>query len=265
VQQIGTATRLPLAQHAVAHGTPPDVVRVNFARGCPILPDAVAAGVRDEWNVDIRHQPDGIDAGTLRAFTATLAQARCEQIVRALSRDTNLVLPGASVLVIGGGPLAATFIRVLDRLGSRVTVGASDPAARLQSQLLGLATVYPAAVKGWNSDFIIFTGEDHARVRPDDFNGTLVDASMDGGVLGNPRAFKVTTTRLRAVGNNSWILDAPSPVPSDLTPAGELEWHIVDLIVALALLFAALPPGGSGSVETRAVRADTALARLLLR
>jgi hypothetical protein len=157
----GATSRYPLAaaafsalqRSATAVPEAPDAVA---AWRFPTLPASVIEAASAAFGVTIVADEAAEDPRDSPAFAALFAHARAEQIVRALARRTNLVLPAARALVIGDGPVAEVIASILGRGGSRVVRGITDPVVRLRAHLSGERTAtapWPAA------DIVITTGE----------------------------------------------------------------------------------------------------------
>lgn len=250
-------SRLPLSAAAAAR-TPGERPRqtIRFSTDAPALPLSVAREVEATWGVSIVRVEDGITPFVFSSFASLLADARAEQVVRALSRNTNLVLAGSRVLVVGDGPIAATLARTFDRIGAHVTVAAWDPRARLRAHLVGLDTIEPNRLAERRRDFVILTGEGHLPLRAVTLGGVLADASVTGlGLLAPARTSSVRRNVRAAGSNGSLLVSVPPVLPANLAAASDVEWRVADVLVALAILLADGPRSGS---------IDADLARLAL-
>lgn len=237
----------------------------------PALPDAVADAARTAFGVTVTVDPAGPDPRDLPAFAALFAHARAEQIVRALARRTNLVLPAASALVIGDGPVADRLTATLSIGGARVVRGIADPVARLRAHLAGVRTVsepWPAA------DLVLTTGEGHAPVDPASLTGVLIDAASTPARLSNRvntgfSTVEATSHAIRKpvavrehvgrVGEGTWVVEAPGVYE---TLDGDRPNRVADALVALSILTVRghwVPEG-----SRPAVLADAYLAGLVL-
>ncbi|MGN7967001.1 hypothetical protein ACTJKK_13075 [Microbacterium sp. 22179] len=212
-------------------GDAPAAVSWRFAA----LPEQVADAARAAFGVDVVSDAAAPDPRDLPAFAAIFAHARAEQIVRALARRTNLVLPAASALVIGDGPLADRLAATLTVGGTRVIRGIADPVARLRAHLAGARTVdepWPVA------DLVLTTGEGHAAVDPASVTGVLIDASVDANGLVSSAGDTVRPFVTR-VGEGTWVVEAPGVFET----LGQSS-ILADALVALSILTARAPSGG---------------------
>lgn len=197
--------------------------------------------VSEAWGVTIEARSDAIDPQSFAAFAALFAHARSEQIIRALSHRTNLVLPGARVLIVGGGPIAETISTTLSRVGSRITRASDDPITLLRAKLLGCAvrSLYDQSAD-LRADHVIATGEEHPPLEAATAHGILIDASPDGtGFLAAASTAVDTLARPhvhRVAGSESLRVAAPAVFPTELGAATPLELHLIDLLVALSIL-----------------------------
>ncbi|MFJ4253778.1 hypothetical protein [Microbacterium sp. NPDC090003] len=227
----------------------------------PALPDGVEDAARAAFGVTITVADSAPDPRELPAFTAIFAHARAEQIVRALARRTNLVLPAASALVIGDGPVADRLAATLTVGGTRVIRGIADPVVRLRAHLVGAPTVdepWPAA------DLVLTTGEGHAAVDPASVRGVLIDASVDvNGLV--PSAGDTVRPFVTRVGDGTWVAEAPGVFETLGQPS-----PLADALVALSILTARAPASAAREERGRFDRfgdpvvADAHLARLVL-
>lgn len=193
----------------------------------PALPTTVVEAASAAFGVTISADAAAADPRDLPAFAAIYAHARAEQIVRALARHTNLVLPAATALVIGDGPLADRLASSLAAGGSRVIRGIGDPVARLRAHLAGARTAtapWPAA------DLVLATGEGHAPVDPASVTGVLIDASAEASGLLSSEGETVRPFVTR-VGEGVWVVEAPGVFDAHAS-------HLADAIVALSILHA---------------------------
>ncbi|MFK0402409.1 hypothetical protein ACIQTT_08785 [Microbacterium sp. NPDC090225] len=205
-------------------GDAPAPVSWRFAA----LPEAVADAARSAFGVDVVSDAAAPDPRDLPAFAAIFAHARAEQIVRALARRTNLVLPAASALVIGDGPLADRLAATLTIGGSRVIRGISDPVAHLRAHLAGARLVtepWPAA------DLALATGEGHSPVDPASATGVLIDASVDANGLVPSRAGDTVRPFVTRAGEGTWVVEAPGVFETLGQPS-----PVADALVALSIL-----------------------------
>ncbi|MGP3534554.1 hypothetical protein ACTU3I_07150 [Microbacterium sp. RD1] len=230
---------LALSRRVLDDRSRPAQPEVVLWRDAPALPDAVAAAVREAWRLDIRITAEGRPIGQLPSFAAVLAQARGEQIVRALSHRTNLVLPGARAAVVGDGAIAAALARMLRRGGARVLRAAADPGVRLQARLEGIE-VLASDPETWPAvDYVVVTGEGTAALDPATVSGVAIDASFDGSGLGaadgEPARQFVTQT-----GARTWVVATPPPI-ADPRASTDLDRHLADVLVAASALVATDP------------------------
>ncbi|WP_223624496.1 hypothetical protein [Microbacterium sp. EST19A] len=215
----------------------------------PALPAAPAETARATWGITITSDDTGVDPRDGAGFSTLLAHARSEQIVRALARHTNLVLPAATALVVGDGPIAETIADALSSGGTRVVRAADAALARLRAHLGGLRITTPTAP--WPpADLVITTGEGHAPLDPATFGSVAIDASIDSTGL-TASAGEEVRPFVRRVGAHSWVTAAPGPFDAG-DGAPDRPNRLADLLVALSIL------------HTRTDAADARLAELVL-
>jgi len=231
----------PLAAAAAsAHpSTEPRTIGWRF----PGLPAVVADAASTFWNVTVVADDTAPDPRDGQAFSALLAHARSEQVVRALAGRTNLVLPAATALVVGDGQIAETIAASLSAGGSRIIRAIDAPVARLRAHLAGTRTLtasgsLPAA------DLLITTGEGHARVDPAARSGVAIDASLDGtGLI--PASGETVRPFVQRLAPRSWLVDPPE----SFTAADGGPGRIADLLVALSILRAHTDDADSALAE----------------
>jgi hypothetical protein len=233
----------PLAAAAAsAHpSTEPHVIGWRF----PALPADVADAASTFWSMTVVADDTAPDPRDGQAFSALLAHARSEQVVRALATRTNLVLPAATARVVGEGPIAETIAASLSAGGSRIIRVIGSPVARLRAHLAGTRTATASAPLP--ADLVIATGEGHAPVDPAAQPGVAIDASLDGtGLL--PATGETVRPFVQRLAPRSWLV-AP---PGSFTAADGEPGRIADLLVALSIL------------RAHTGDADSALAELVL-
>lgn len=227
----------------------------------PALPAPLAAFVRAQWSIDIVADDDAADPRAGSAFSALLAHARTEQIVRALARRTNLVLPAATVLVVGDGGIAETLATTLSAGGSRVVRAIHAPIPRLRAHLRGGRTADPSAP--WPAaDLVITTGEGHAPLDPAALHAVTIDAALDGTGL-TPASGESVRPFVQRVADASWSVAAPGPYETGDGSADHPN-RLADLLVALSILRAHGDGDGVRHGDGHEDDADTRLARLVL-
>ncbi|RKT33242.1 S-adenosyl-L-homocysteine hydrolase [Microbacterium sp. AG1240] len=206
----------------------------------PPLPRVLADAVAETWGATISVEADGADPLALPGFGAAFAQARADQVVRAFSRRTNLVLAGATTAVVGAGPIADALAAALTRIGSRVVRVSDDPVTRLRAHLAGIAFADVGALPETtrHAHYVVATGDGHDPIDPHRTEAVLIDASLGGTGLA-PAGGPVRRPHVRRVGGASTVVDAPPPLPDDLNTIDALAWRLADLLVALGLLVAA--------------------------
>ncbi|MFT4050705.1 MAG: hypothetical protein QM677_00470 [Microbacterium sp.] len=236
-----TGAAFPLA-HAIAADASATTIASAIAWGAdvPALPAAIQETARNTWGLEIVTDASA-SLPAHPALAAAYAHARAEQVVRALSARTNLVLPGARVVVVGAGPVGSAIAAVLGHLGSRVTVATDDDTAAVRLQLSGARVVRPREVEA--ADLLIATGEGHAPLDATELTGVLADAATTPGALVVPAgALPEARAHVRTLGDRTWIVDLPRPIGKEGAESGEgaeaataLEAHIADLVVAASL------------------------------
>lgn len=219
------ASRLPWAARLAAR----ESVVIRWAPTLPPLTDAAADAVAHAHGIRLAQAPDAPDPWDVRSFAGLFAQARADQVLRALSSRTNLVLSGTTTRVVGDGPIADALAAALTRIGSRVIRASADPRTRLRAELAGLGTD-PAA----HAHQTIATGEGHGPVDPGTVTGLLVDAAPRPGTgfaagAGEPARPGV----VRAGEREAWIVDVPPPFADDPDPS---QRRMLDALVTLSLL-----------------------------
>jgi hypothetical protein len=218
----------PLAAAAAsAHpSTEPQVIGWRF----PALPAVVADAASAAWEVTVVAEDTGPDPRDGQAFSALLSHARSEQVVRALAKRTNLVLPAATALVVGDGPIAEMIATSLAAGGTRIVRVIDAPAARLRAHLAGIRTV-SASDPLTAADLLIATGEGHVPVDPAAQPGVAIDASLDAtGLI--PAAGETVRPSVQRLAPRSWLVASPEP----FTAADGTPGRIADLLVALSIL-----------------------------
>jgi hypothetical protein len=245
------AARLPLTL-AAARAT--DAPAGTAWRG-PSLNEAVADAVGAATGVRPAIDAHGPDPFLHPAFVAVYARARVDQVVRALSARTNLVLSGSSAIVMGDGPVAEELTATATRIGMRVERAIDNPVGALRARLSGLATLRTADVpeSSRRTHYVFATGEATAPLAASELHGIVVDASVDGRAValdaaGHPVA------RPTVVGDaDALVVAMPAPLPAHPDEGDSAAWRILDALTALGILTSA------GSDD-----ADAALARLIL-
>jgi hypothetical protein len=251
---IGTPAAPPLGLRlasAAASAHPASTPRTIGWR-FPALPPALADAVATEWGLTIVEDAAEIDPRSLPAFAALHAHARSEQVVRALARRTNLVLPAASALVIGDGPVAATIATTLGRGGTRVVRAVGDPVVRLRAELAGIRNV-PSGAPWPAADLVIVSGEGHPPLAPTALSGVVIDASSDASGVQDAAGENVRPG-VRHVHAQTWAVESPGPYENG-NAASAHPTRIADLLIALSILRAST----AGAAD-----ADTLLAGLVL-
>jgi len=196
----------------------------------PALPAVVVDAASTAWGVTVVADETAPDPRDGQAFSALLAHARFEQVVRALAKRTNLVLPAATALVVGAGPIAETIAASLSAGGTRMIRVVDSPVARLRAHLAGTRTSSASAALP-AADLLIATGEGHAPVDPAARPGVAIDASLDGtGLI--PASGDTVRPFVQRLAPHSWLV-AP---PEWFTAADGTPGRIADLLVALSIL-----------------------------
>lgn len=212
----------------------------------PVLPAVVADAASTAWGVTVVADDTAPDPRDGQAFSTLLAHARSEQVVRALAQRTNLVLPAATALVVGEGPIAETIAASLSAGGTRIIRVIDSSVARLRAHLAGTRTATASAPPP-AADLVIATGEGHAPVDPAAQPGVAIDASLDGtGVI--PTTGKTVRPFVQRLAPRAWLVASPDPFAATNGEPG----RITDLLVALSIL------------RAHTDDADTALAELVL-
>lgn len=253
---IGTAGAPPLGLRlaSAAASAHPLAVERTIAWRFPSLPPALAAAAAAEWGVTIVEDPDAVDPRSLPGFAALHAHARAEQVVRALARRTNLVLPAASALVIGDGPLAAAIASTLAHGGTRVIRAVSDPIARLRAHLTGVRTVATGTAFP-ETDLVFVSAEGHPPLTPTVLSGVVIDASTDRSGIDDTgidgAAGDDVRPGVRRLAARTWVVESPGPF-EPANAASARSTRIADLLIALSIL------------QARTTDADAHLARSVL-
>lgn len=212
----------------------------------PTLPAVVADAASGALGVTVVTDDTAPDPRDGQAFSALLAHTLSEQVVRALAKRTNLVLPAATALVVGEGPVAETIAASLSAGGTRIIRGIDSPVARLRAHLAGTRTATASAPLP-AADLVIATGEGHAPVDPAAQPGVAIDASLDGtGLI--PTTGETVRPFVQRLAPHSWIVSSPEPFTATNGEPG----RIADLLVALSIL------------RAHTDDADNALAELVL-
>ncbi|MGW1738296.1 hypothetical protein ACWCPQ_05745 [Nocardia sp. NPDC001965] len=185
------------------------------------------------------------------------ARARAELVLRALARETNLLLPSTRFLLLGTGPVADPLASSLTRLGARLEIAAHDPAG-----LVDLAHRYGVPVRSTATpervpadfDVVITTGHDHPPFTPDAVAAAarplvVIDAAPPDhpGVVLPAGESRGTVRNLTEFGGPRAVFAVPPPPPDALDRA------TADLRAVYAVLLATVGPG----------RADEELAQVL--
>lgn len=208
---------------------------IEIAWDFPPLPAPLADAVAAAWGVSVVADPSASDPRSHRAFGALFAHARSEQVVRALASRTNLVLPAASALIIGDGPLAETITRTLVVGGTRVVRAIVDPVTRLRAHLDGVRLATADAERLPSTDLVITTGEGHAPLDAATLSGVVIDASVGATpALRRPTAGTEVRASVHRLGERSWIVEAPDVYETARGAVGPTR--TADLLVALSVL-----------------------------
>jgi hypothetical protein len=236
LRRLPVSTRLGADSNARARS-------VSWAGSLPSLLEPLRAALSEAWGLSIVHASAAPDPLALPAFAAAFAQARADQVLRAFSRRTNLVLSGSTTAVVGDGPLADALTAALTRIGARVVRVAADPVAGLRAHLAGLEAVDLAGLThaAATAHYVLATGESHPPLSPADFTGVLADASVSATGLLPAGSDPVRAHVGRAAGSDARVVDVPPPFPpyaADDGTADGLAWRLADLVVALSLLWA---------------------------
>ena len=234
----------PLA--AAAASAHPSSGRHEVGWCFPALPAVAADTASTVWGVTVVVDETAPDPRDGQAFSALLAHARSEQVVRALAERTNLVLPAATALVVGDGQIADQIAASLSAGGSRIIRVIDSPVARLRAHLAGTRTSSASAALP-AADLLIATGEGHAPVDPAARSGVAIDASLDGtGLI--PASGDTVRRFVQRLAPRSWLVASPE----SFTAADGTPGRIADLLVALSIL------------RAQTADADGALAELVL-
>jgi hypothetical protein len=203
---------------------------VAWAPTLPALPDAVADAIAHRHGIRIAVDRAAPDAWATPSFAALFAQARADQVLRAVSARTNLVLAGTTADVAGDGPIADALATALTRIGARVVRVSTDPRTQLRAQLAGLGTAAgPTGVH-----YFFATGEGHAPLSPGDLTGVIVDASPTGTAVTRPAQPGPARPGVDRDGErDAWVVDIPPPFAADASSA---QRRMTDALVTLSLL-----------------------------
>lgn len=222
---------LPLTRRFLGDRPSAPVV-VAFGGALPPLPPVLRDAVLAAWNVDVRHDVRAADPLDSRVFAQLYAHLRAEQVVLALSARTNLTLAGATVRVVGDGPLAATLTTLLRRVGAAVVRASDDPFERLTARLDGSRVTPVASAASAGAAFTLLTGSGHDDLFIADVPGVVADASPrmpDTPPWPSPRPHVRTTPR-------GSMVEMPSPLPSDDGPPSAAQQRLTDALLASLLV-----------------------------
>lgn len=255
------AAFLPMATAARALvGSDPVAASIGFPFG--EVPDAALTLARTSLGLEIIGS--AIDATSSPSFRLVVARLRAEQVVRGLSFATNLLLAGKVVVVVGTGELAFALVRVLARVGARVTLASEQPEARLAVHLDGLST-WPDVGALPPADFVFATAEGHAPLQRSAIRGEaplVLDAAL-GSATGIRAGFAAieggerVRASVRRFDGPLFVVDPPLEFALQAGQLSPLGWRMADAALALALL---------ASVDSGAVSAatDARLAELVI-
>ncbi|NUS92710.1 MAG: hypothetical protein HOQ36_09900 [Nocardia sp.] len=183
------------------------------------------------------------------------ARARAELVLRALARETNLLLPSTRFLLLGTGPVADALAGSLTRLGARLEIVAHDPAGladfahRYGVPVAATSERVPAEI-----DVVIATGRDHPPFTPDAVAAAarplvVIDAAPPDhpGIVLPAGESRGTVRNLTEFAGPRAVFVAPPPPPDALDRA------TADLRAVYAVLLVTVGPD----------RADEELAEVL--
>jgi hypothetical protein len=214
----------------------------------PALPPAVAAAIAGTWGVRIVTDAAAPAALDHPSPAAVVAAARAEQVTRALSHRTNLVLPGSRAIVTGHGSLADALADVFRRAGARVIRATDDAAATLGARLRGVETRTLEPATWPEVDTVVIAGP-HPALEATRLSGVVIDATL-GGVGLAPAAGSAARPGVTEAAEATWVVEAPPPFAPDPDAASALEWRIADAFTAVSLL-AAESETGTTAIDTR--------------
>ncbi|MGW6334782.1 hypothetical protein [Nocardia rhamnosiphila] len=184
--------------------------------------------------------------------------AWADLILSSLARETNLLLPGTRILLLGTGTLADALASAIARFGGQLEVAAQDPVGLIDiagRHGVPVWTVPDGEVVSSGIDIVLVTGRNHPPLVRESITPTqrplvAVDATAPGSAEGfTAVGDTVGTVRgLTELSGARPIFVVPRPAPTALGSVG------ADIRALYAVLRSALEPGD----------ADVVLAEVLL-
>ncbi|MEV0109317.1 hypothetical protein AB0H42_23675 [Nocardia sp. NPDC050799] len=184
--------------------------------------------------------------------------AWADLVLRALARETNLLLPGTRILLLGTGTLAEALASAIARFGGQLEVAAQDPVGLIDiagRHGVPVWTVTDREIVSSGIDIILVTGRNHPPLVRDAIAPTRRSlVAIDGTAPGPTEGFTAvgdtvgTVRGLTELSGARPIFVVPRPSPAAL---GSVS---ADIRALYAVLRSALEPGD----------ADIALAEVLL-
>jgi len=210
---------------------------VSWGGSLPRLPDSLDDRVSAAWGLTIVHDNAAAAPLSLPAFAALFAQSRADQVLRAFSGRTNLVLSGSTTVVVGAGILADALTTTLTRIGSRVVRVVDNPVERLRAHIAGLETASLDEVTAVTAraHYLLTTGESHTPIDPRGLGAVVADASVGAAALRAIGGASVRRHVRRADEGDTRIVEMPAVFPDHDEASGDLSWRLADLLIALSL------------------------------
>ena len=212
---------------------------LSYGGALPPLPLAMRAALRDEWDLDIVHETDGIDPLTSPAFGILYARVRSEQVLRAVSARTNLTLAGTTVAVVGDGRVSEALTTSLRVLGASVVRVTDSAVVALAARLDGLRAIglNEAADREVPVHLTLLTGEGHGILPISTLAGIVADASPGSTLTAGLSTSPSPRPFVRRAGE-AFVVEMPSPLPEpDAVPCAP-QRRLLDALISLLVLTA---------------------------
>lgn len=231
-RSAGVERTIPIALRLRGPGDRP-LLDLPYGGALPEVAPGWRADLRSDAGLDIRFDPAAVDPLASRAFGVLYGHLRAEQVVLAVSARTNLTLAGSTIRVIGDGPLATALTTLLRRVGAAVVRSTDDPLERLAATLDGVRVdSVAAAAADASAHAALLTGVGHDDLSVTEVAGLVADASprpTDATAWPASRPHVHTTPK-------GWIVDLPSPLPTDDAPPSHAQRRILDALLAALIV-----------------------------